>query len=190
MAEVTLKSSKNGNGQIVNADGRALVDAETNLTGHFIPVRDGLAFNWSNVITTGGVAGNNVFYLKNDSTTRNLFIDLMRVSGVNAIRWLVHSATGTAAGGDAVTGTNLNRASGIATTNLSTARGSGGTGALSGITRGDQIAVTRNAAGAAGEIPFNGILILGTDDAIVVEYDAGTSGEAEVLVRGYYKDQE
>lgn len=159
---------------------RARVDSLTNLMGHYVSKDDGLAFN---IIShdASAAAGTFILYFKNTSPTRDFFIDLIRVGGVETALWRVWSVTGTAAGGNALTPTNLNLKSGISAE--ATARGDD---AITGLTTVAEIATVRTAATNNTNIPFDDVLILGTNDAIAVEYDTGTTGIAEVLMRGFY----
>lgn len=172
-----------GSGRVsgVSPQHRLMTAAETNVTAHFVSKETGRAFNWNSI--DGAAAANDIiFYLLNTSATRNLFVDVMRVGAANAALWKVTIVTGTAAGSSAITGTNLNLGSGIQAE--ATSRGSG---AITGLTAGTTIATARNAAGASTDIPFDDVLIIPPNVAIGVEYDTGTGGLAEVLVRGYYR---
>lgn len=168
----------------ISPGNRLMTAAETNLSGHFVSRDEGLAFNTVGV-DSSSEADDHVFYFQNTSPTRDFFVDLMRFQAVNAALWKVFVATGTAAGGSELTPTSLNLSSGAVAE--ATARGSG---AITGVTAGSLIAVARNAAAAAVDVPFDDVLILGTNDAFVVEYDTGTTGASEVLMRGYYKLRE
>jgi len=173
-----------GDGRVagVSPENRLMVAASTNIKGHFISRDDNLAVNPVSHDATAA-AGTHVFYFKNDSATRDFFVDLMRVGGVASILWKVWSVTGTAADGSALTPVNLNLKSGA--TAEATARGGD---AITGLTQVDEIATVRSAANANTDIPFDDMLILGQGDAIAVEADAVSSTDvAEVLMRGYYE---
>ena len=161
--------------------GRAMVDAETNLTPHFVSLDDGLAFNAVS-IDAAAAAGDYILYFQNTSSSRLFFVDIIRVAAANNALWKVAEVTGTASGSSALTPFNMNLTSGSAAE--ATARGSG---AVSGLTESSVIATVRSLANANAEIPFDDILILGENDAIAVEYDTGTGGAAEVLMRGYFR---
>ena len=141
-----------GNVQAVNKHHKGSVLAETNLTAHFVSVRDGLAFNWISE-DDDAAAGDFIFYLQNDDTDRDLFV-----------------------------GSGKTQASGY------TARGDG---AITGLTaKGSMIATVRVPAGDSRDIPFDDVLILPVGTAIAMEYDTGTTGDAEVLLRGFFLDPE
>jgi hypothetical protein len=80
---------------------------------------------------------------------------------------------------------NLNLKSGVAAS--ATVRGDG---SITGLTSSNVIAAKRTSANSDGDIPFDDVLILGTNNAIAVEYDTGTTGIAEVLMRGFFGDPE
>ena len=165
----------------VSSKNRLLGSVESNLTGHFVSVEDGLAFN-INSIDSSADAGDYICDLKNTSKTNVLFIDLVRVSAANAALFKIFEVTGTAAGSSAITPKNLNLSSGKSAE--ATARGDG---AITGLTADGIIANVRTSAGTSAAVPFDDILTLGTDDAIAIEYDTGTTGAAEVLIRCFYQ---
>lgn len=176
-------AGNNTHGVIVNSDGQLSTNAETNLTGHYISLMDQRAFNTIS-IDPAAAANDYIFYFKNTSATRLFFVDLIRCEAVEAVRWKIATVTGTA-GGTTITPQNLNLSSGI------TAEADAyGNAAVTGLTEANVIAVGRSQATGHIDIPFDDILILGQGDAIAVEYDTGTGGIAEVLMRGYYKDRE
>lgn len=164
----------------VNPNNQLGVAAETNLTAHFVSVRDGLSFNLTSIYVTASAA-DYAAYLKNTSPTRLLFVDLVRVGAANAAVFKLASVTGTASG-TTVTPQNLNL------TSSSSPEATGmGNAAVTGLTQDRLLAVDRVAAGTSSLIPLDDILILGEGDAIAVEYDSGTTGQAEVVIRFYYK---
>lgn len=181
---VIVKDPLNNYSAQVTAFNRLKVDAQTNLTAHFVSLRDQLAFNLSS-LDTGGAANDYIAYLQNTSPTRLLFIDIVRVGAANAVVFKVSSVTGTAAGSSALTPQNLNLTSSVAAE--ATARGDG---AITGLTEDRLLALDRVAAGTSSIIPFDDILVLGENDAIAVEYDSGTGGQAEVVVRFFYLDRD
>ena len=162
--------------------GRARVDALSNLTSAHVSRDDGLTFNLISHDATAA-AGTHICYLKNTSTTRDLYIDLLRVGNAETALWKVWSVTGTAAGGSALTPTNLDLKRGISAE--VTARGND---AITGLTQVSEIATVRCPSNDSRDIPLDDTLILGTDNAIAVEIDTddGTPSIAEVLIRFYF----
>ncbi len=143
-----------------------------------------------NVVFSGPTMtdGQYVAYIKNTSTTRNMHIWLTRcgAEGTAPIIWKIHSVTGTAANGVAVTPINLNLSSGL-TAEATTIGDQGGT-AISGLTSEGVVAQFRHANQASFDVPFHGTLILGPGNAIAVEADDGSVTASEVLIRFYYED--
>ena len=182
---IEIQGNKKGGG-ISQADfsrsGRLNVDSENNLTAHFVSLEAGKAFNVYSE-DDDAAAGDFVCYLKNTSTTDNLFIDLVRFSSENAATVKVHEVTGTASG-TTITPFNMNLGSGVSAE--ATALGNA---AVSGLTSSAVLAADRVAANTSTIIPFDDILILGTNDAIAVEYDTGTTGDCEVLIRCYFQQK-
>lgn len=126
-------------------------------------------------------AGNYVAYIKNTSATRNMFIHLVRVQAANAARWRIFKVTGTGSG-TTVTATNLKLSSSVTPEATILADN------ITGLSTDGEIAPIRTAASASFDAPFDGSLILGPQNAIAVEYDTGTTGAAECLIRFFYED--
>lgn len=148
----------------------------------YISRDDGRAFNLISVVASAA-AGDHIAYIKNTSSTRNMYIYRVEFHSANAALWKLWSVTGTAAGGSALTPSNLNRTS--SKTAEATARGDG---AVTSLTTGDILGVHRSAANGEGEMSYDGALILGPNDAVSVEYDTGTTGAAEVDFLFWYED--
>ena len=100
-----------GNVAKVSGDQRLAVESQTGLRGYYVSRDAGLAFTVNSHDATAA-ASTHPFYLQNTSSTRLLFVDILRVGGVASILWKVWFVTGTAAGGSALTPTNLNSTSG------------------------------------------------------------------------------
>ena len=101
---------KNGDCSVSTAQ-RLNVSAKTRDRMFYISRDDEQAFN-AVMPTFNGVAGNYVFYLKNTSSTKNLFLHSLEYHSVENVQWKVWNVTGTAAAGTAITPTNLNLGSG------------------------------------------------------------------------------
>lgn len=164
----------------VNKNQKLLTLAETNQTGHYVSVRDGLAFN---IVSTCSscAAGNHVLYFKNTDADRHFFVDVLRVGAASTATWKVWKATGDSTGASTITPANLNFGS-----NQKASAHVRGNGVVTGFTQDTLVAIKRHPANQDGDVPFDDVLVLATDDAIAVEYDVGSSGAVEVLMRGYY----
>lgn len=166
----------------VNENQRLHVDAETQLVSAVQSLK-GETYNTISHDATAA-AGTYIFYFKNDSTTNAFFVNLLRVGGVSSILWKLWSVTGTAAGGNALTPSNMNLSSGKVAT--ATARGDD---SITGLTTAVELATVRSIANTSVNIPFDDTLILGQGDAIALEADTVSGTDvAECLMRGYYKE--
>lgn len=167
----------------VNKLGELSVEASTRERSAEVSIDDGLTFN-AVFEDASAAAGDYVAYIKNISTTRNLFIEIIRLSAANAATWKVVTATGTATGGNTVTPVSMNRGLNITAEVTALADDVGGFTAGSAL-----IAMNRTPATTSSIIPFNDRLILGTGDAIALEYDAGTTGIASSTIAFYFRDK-
>lgn len=166
----------------VSSTQRGNVSAKTAPRPMYSARDDGLSF--SAIYHFTAAAGEHVAYLKNTSSTRNLFVGDVAVGGVNSILWKMFFCTGTAAAGEAVTPTPTNRSKSIP----AEATAMAGDTAITGLTTDGEFSTMRSPAAGDTEENFDGTLILGPGDALVVEYDAGTSGIGEVDIHFHYED--
>ena len=148
----------------------------------YISRDDGLAFN-AVMPSFSAAAGVYVFYLKNTSSEKNLYIDHIEYHSIQAVHWKVFQCTGTAAGGTVITPTNLNLGSGRG----AEATAMGGAATITGLTIGNQIGTHRTEATGEGEMDWGGGLILSPGTAIVLEYDTGTTGLCEIDCLFHYE---
>jgi len=157
----------------VSAFFRLNVSAKTNPRLFYSSRDEGKAFN---LISTdaNAAAGDYVFYLKNTSTTDNLYVKHIEFHAANAAVWKVWEVTGTA-GGTSITPSNLN----LGSPNEAESIGFGDN-AVTGLTTVKQVGTHRHDANGEGEMSYEDALILTPGAAIAVEYDAGTTGAAEI----------
>ena len=134
--------------------------------------------------TFSAAAGQYVFYLKNTSQSRNLFVKHIEFHSLEAVHWKIWEVTGTAADGATITPKNLNLSSGFD----AEATCMGGTATITGLTTNGQIGTHRTKATGEGEMTYNGALILGPNKAIAIEYEAGTTGLCEIDCFFWYED--
>jgi hypothetical protein len=120
-------------------------------------------------------------YLKNTSTTKLLVVDDIVCGAENASTLKLHKVTGTASG-SSITATNLNFQSG--NTADATAVGSG---AVSGLTSSSIIETIRIPANTTEHFAVRDAVVLGTGDAIAIEYDTGSTGDGEITIIGYFE---
>ena len=165
---------KNGDAS-VSAAQRLNVSAKTRARLFYISRDDELAFN-AIMPSFSAAAGDYVFYLKNTSSTKNLYLHSLEYHSLQAVHWKVFQVTGTAAGGTVITPSNLNLGSGR--TPETTCMGGGAT--ITGLTIGVQIGTHRTQAAGESEMNWGEGLILAPNSAIAVEYDTGTTGLCEI----------
>ena len=165
---------KNGDASVSTAQ-RLNVSAKTRDRLFYISRDDEAAYN-AIMPSFSATAGEYVFYLKNTSSTKNLYIHTVEYHSVEAVAWKVWSVTGTAAGGTAIVPTNLNLGSGRTAEALSM----GGGATITGLTLGAQIGVHRTQALGEAGMNWGEGLILAPNTAIMLEYDTGTTGICEI----------
>jgi hypothetical protein len=179
-----LEDGKGKNGDMsVSSTQRGNVSAKTRDRTFYASRDDGLAYT-SIYDGITAAAGDIVAYLKNTSTTRNLFIRDLTFGGVNDIKWKIFSVSGTAAAGESVTPTQSNFSKNIPAEAIAMA----GNTPITGLTNIAQGGVHRTSANNEGKGMAHGATILGPGDAIAVEYDTGTSGECALEIHFHYED--
>ena len=178
-----LEDGKGKNGDMsVSATQRGNVSAKIAPRIFYSARDDGLAYSaiYDDITAT---AGDYVAYIKNTSSTRNMYIGDISLGGVEAVKWKMFFCTGTAAAGEAVTATPMNNSKAIPAEAACMA----GDTAITGLTVTSQFSNHRSSALATQEEHFDGSLILGPGDAVVIEYDAGTAGVCEVDIHFHYE---
>jgi len=168
----TIEDGKGKNGKMsVSTTQRGNVSAKTAPRKFYASRDDGLAYNAVYDPMTMA-AGEYSAYLKNTSSTRNLFVSQIEFHSVESVKWKIWSVSGTAASGTAVVPTELNLSKGIA----AEAVAMHGDTAITGLTTIVQVGSHRSQALSDSGMNFEGALILGPGDAIAIEYDTGTAG--------------
>tara|TARA_R110000803_G_scaffold41208_1_gene88694 strand:+ start:952 stop:1509 length:558 start_codon:yes stop_codon:yes gene_type:complete len=165
---------KNGDASVSTAQ-RLNVSAKTRDRLFYISRDDEQAYN-AVMPSFSAAAGNYVYYVKNTSSTKNLYIHTVEYHSVEAVHWKVHQVTGTAAGGTVITPSNLNLGSGRSAE--ATCMGGGAT--ITGLTITKQIGTHRTTALSEAGMDWGEGLILAPNSAIMVEYDTGTTGLCEI----------
>ena len=165
---------KNGDASVSGAQ-RLNVSAKTRDRVFYVSRDDEQAFN-AVMPSMSAVAGDYVFYLKNTSSTKNIFLHTIEYHSNAAVAWKVFNVTGTAAGGTTIVPTNLNLGSG----RLAEATCMGGGATITGLTQVSQIGTHRTQAEGEAGMDWGEGLILAPNTAIVVEYDFGDNGLCEI----------
>lgn len=167
----------------VSSTQRGNVSAKTRDRMFYASRDDGLAYTAVYDGITAG-AGDYVIYLRNTSSTRNLFIKDISFGGVENIKWKIWAVTGTAASGETVTPSQMNLSSNIPAEALAMA----GNVSITGLTIGSQLGVHRTPANTDAKAMAHASTILGPGDAIVVEYDTGTGGLCAAEIHFHFED--
>jgi len=171
-----IEDGKGKNGDCsVSVAQRLNVSAKTRDRVFYVSRDDEQAFN-AIMPSFSAAAGEYVFYLKNSSSTKNIFLHSIEFHSLQAVHWKVWQVTGTAAGGTVITPSNLNLGSG----RTAEATCMGGAATITGLTLGNQIGTHRTQATGEAGMNFGQGLILAPNTAIVVEYDTGTTGLCEI----------
>lgn len=179
-----LQDPSNQQAMGVDLDGRGLTSAQVASRQFYISRDKGDVYSLVSIIPTAQ-AGNFITYLRNNSTTKYLYIGELHYGTVNAALLKFWEVKGTP-GGTAITPENLNRASGR-TANVTCY----GDGVVAGLTaEGRPLDAPRTEAGGHDAHSFGGAVILGPAQACAVEYDTGADGAAEVMLMFHLEDIE
>jgi hypothetical protein len=177
--------SGSGNGKLAKVNDDNFLITRSVIEKHAAQVSydEGLAFTWT-ADDAAPSAGEYTLYLKNDSTTKKLVIDMLIFNSTdNDVVWKLHQVTGTAAGASVVTGTNLNLSSG----QVADATARGGAGGVTGLTSSKVLGISFGGPGMTPiRVDLDGTVVLGQNNAIALEYDAGTGGRAAVTIGAHY----
>ena len=165
---------KNGDCSVSSVQ-RLNVSAKSKNRLFYISRDDGLAFN-AIMPSFSAAAGEYVFYIKNTSSDRNLYINSIEYHSLQAVHWKVWEVTGTAAGGTAITAKNINLGSG----RLAETIVMGGGATITGLTTNGQLGTHRTEVTGESSMDFGGGLIISPNKAIAIEYDTGTTGLCEI----------
>ena len=126
-------------------------------------------------------AGEYNFYFKNTSATKKFYVSNFTIGSAVLAIFKITKVTGTAGGAGAITITNLNMTSG----NVADATATGDA-AVTGLTAGDVIKDISVVADDSKFINMNDSLIIGTNDAIAIEYDTGAGGTMHITMKGFF----
>ncbi len=180
---IEIESSQDGNKLVIDKTGRALVDAQSRARSFYVSRDDQRVFN-TIFEDPAAVAGEFVGYYRNTSQSRIFVIELARLGGEFASTWKVHKVTGTTpiSDGGAVTPVNLNFGSGIL------AETEALQGNVTGITSQGETAIAGHGDGGGVLVVLDDAVILPPDTAIAFQKELGTTGIANIGMRGYYED--
>ena len=183
--EIQYTSDKTGSVEKAQgSDNRLAVSSRTDSRSYYNSRDESLAFSlaWDD---SSSAAGDFILYWKNTSTNnKRLVIDSVGINGANASSFKLHLVTGTAAAGTSVTPFCLNPAR--PETAPATAMEAAGT-AITGLTSSGVIDHAGVVAGGHEELRMDDRLRIGSDQAIAVEYEQGTTGRTWGVIFGFYE---
>ncbi len=177
-----IESAADGNKLLIDDQGRALVDAQSRKRSFYVSRDEQRVFN-SIFEDADAVAGEFVAYFRNTSQSRFFVVELARLGGDEASTWKIHKVTGTpASDGGAVLPVNLNFGSGILAEAEALQEN------VTGIVSQGETAIAGHGAGQGVLVILDDAVILPPDTAIAFQKEIGTTGAANVGMRGYYED--
>lgn len=167
----------------VSIDNRLDTSSRSNPRSYYVSRDDAQVYNATSDVTSAA-AGDYVLYIKNTSTTNNLFIGAIEYHSTEAVQWRVWEVTGTPGGASSVEAKNLKLGSG----NLADADVYANAAVTGLTTKGGAIGVHRTDTNGAADMEFGDSLILSPQTAIAIEYHAGTTGQCEIDCFMYFED--
>jgi hypothetical protein len=179
---IEIESSKDGNKLVIDGEGRALVDSQSRKRSFYVSRDEQRVFN-TIFEDANAVAGEFVAYFRNTSQSRFFVVELARLGGANAATWKIHKVTGTpVADGGSPVPVNLNFGSGILAEAETFEEN------VTGIVSQGETAIAGHGAGQGVLVVLDDAVIMPPDTAIAFQYEVGTTGIANVGMRGYYED--
>jgi hypothetical protein len=163
----------------VTTDNRLDTSSRSNPRVYYVSRNDGQAYTWSSAFSTA--TGEETISIKNTSTTKNLYIDSIRVGSANAAVWTLFQVTSGTAAGTTLTATNLNLTSSNAADSASF-----GNASVTGSLAGPVLDYIRTAANGEQELSLSDALILGQNDEIAITY-TGSTGLTETVIEGFFE---
>ena len=182
MTKITFLTPKRVSGEVGGTDGRLDVSSRTSTRAFYISRDDGQAFTTVSVLSGSNNSDYVLYYKNTDATGRAFFVDNIRCGAELPSLWKLHFVTGDAAGGAELTPTNLNKISSNGA--AATARGNG---IVTGLTSEATVHILRTPAFSSIEENFSDSIVLGQNDAIAIQISSGSSGNAEVALRGFFE---
>lgn len=150
-----------------------------------VSVRDGEAYNFgSNGYISIGVTDTEygMLYVKNTNTTKNLHVESIRTCGTSAQKWRLYKGVtaGTLVSNQTA---GLNQNMNLVSANTASATVYAGSGT---VTDGTMIEHWINDIGHS-DVVYQGALIVGTNDVLVLSVEMPASGDVCCRVQGYYE---
>ena len=183
--EIQYSSDKSGGVEKASgSDNRFNVSSRADSRGAYNSRDESLAFNllWDD---SDAEAGDYIAYWKNtDTTGKDLVLSTIGVNAAENSSFKLHVVTGVAADGVTLTPTCSNRVRPKSAQAL--AMGANGT-PISGLLTVAELDHVACPANGHGEMLTDDRIRVGQDQAIVIEYEQGTTGRAWGRISGYYE---
>lgn len=149
---------------------------------YYISRDNGDAYTTTSIDTAA--AGEYNFYFKNTSATKKFYVSSITIGTAVLAIFKISTVTGTAGGAGAISIANLNLTSG----NVAEATVTGNA-AVTGLTEKNVMDVISITADDSKIVDFHDAIILGTNDAIAVEYDTGAGGTVHITMQGFFDEE-
>jgi len=137
------------------------------------------AYTWTTKYNV--TAGDTVLWLRNNSSTLNLIIDLIILANDAITQVVIFSPENTTPSGTTVTGTNLNFGSTLAADATAYSN-------ETGCSQANIIANASLSANVTALLPVNGAFILGYKNEIAIDFVVGSTSIGMATIRGYYHE--
>lgn len=180
MTRIQYLTSKGAFEETHGSDTRLNTSSRSNSRSFYISRDDGQAYVL-HIKDADAADGDLIAYLRNNSTTKKLYIQDIHISSPVACKFIVSYGNSTTATGTSVTPTNLNKSS----SNDADVTAFGNA-AVGGVSASTDIASLRISGSSTGEVDFKEGLILGQNDNIVIESDLITSSPDLIEVDIYF----
>jgi hypothetical protein len=166
----------------VDSENRLTVNAKTNVRGYFSSRDQGNAYS---IVAEDAdpAAGEYTVWVQNNSTNHFIVSRIITGSTDADVVWKLWQVTGTGATAAAITPKSLNLA--LAISASLTAKG--GAGGVTGLTTSGMITMwNQGVANSTFVFDSNDMIRIGQNQAIALEYDAGTTNACSITILGYF----
>jgi len=183
MVRIEDGGGKNGNATVSN--NQRLDTSARSASRDYYESRDQGQVYTASMTDPGGQTTEDLLWLKNTSTTKDIVIDNIYIASLAVSEWVLKFVTDpTAATGTNIVPTNLNAAS----SNAATVSCKGGAAGVANLTDGATIAILRVGVGITSVFSFGEAIRLGQDDAIALELTT-TAADGEITILFHFDSE-
>ncbi len=162
-------------------DGRLNVSSRSDSRAYYNSRDLGKTYTWTSSFSAA--TGQQIIYIKNISSTDNLYVTHIDVGGVNSGLFELFKVTSAgAAGGTAVSGENMNLSKGHGNSPDSEAYGDA---SVTGTLTGERLLLKRIPVNSSATIHTFNVVVVGQNDAIAITY-TGATGIVDVSILGFF----